>query len=1326
MAEYGYGSGPWGGVPWGGSLTVEGELIPGTQCGLFLFEHCASMLDILISPIISTVGDVEQFVLNYPDPPATSCDLGMLSGELGNPAFSTNNAYITAVPPAGVDDVCTLEITVLQEELPNDFADISNRHFGFQVTDSTGACAAFFVSKVGFAYAGAFHHVGGTLVLDSSLQIIPATAPFVLLGEYVTYRVAVSGLTGAVYFYATRTADLGGGHQLVAILPTIDASELVTPPVQDQAVISVRGTTSQPTRVSLDRWCLSADLIVANLLPIANAGQDQAVRLCSLALLDGTASFDPEGASLLYHWRLINAPSTSSFVFEGADGSTMPALVPTGFTDRFFSPSLATLHGSEPIQAGDVLLYDAQPWTIVETGFDPGFGFFVRVDPPTLPDILTNAQFRLVRQYGITDSDTAKPSFFPDVVGFYSFDLVVFDGALFSEPSVVILNVLDSVLPFSCAPDAGFIANYLSDFWALVEGVEIFDTFWSSLAQVAATELYSLWQHEYSKSLRDVQRTIVRRWLHYDLMLEEPVPEETTIRAIWAGVTSDGIDAAVGNPAMAGTTLVISSPISGTLSIALPGVVFAEDLIAVLEQGFKAQDDRYSVQLVPELGTPTFYVVRIDAPFPFEISSDSTCPVFTVGDGNGSLEGSGAAIGTDTYVVNRSLLGVDIQENDVLVIDGVGYRIVRVIDGEAPADTYPSQRVVVKDSFPVAVGTSWAIGSLSQSRRLDFYKGLVSIGDHAYYEIDIDDDDQPDELIEVPILGTAENLPNSLVIDATALGVHLATAGTSVRLAKIIRRTYLPISKLIVGVPTLQEHIIVEDTEGILRRNLDYYIEDYHGQHCLRFLSGVFEEEDVWEGAVPPTRLWAEYTYVDNNPTIEANFGIPADFSLDELELLPTDVDYLSAVRGLWYSYIRGPTVFSARVGAQIFLGLPFAEQGGTIVEIREDFSPNEGRLLIQDLRNAQIIRSYRYPLGLPLEVNPGTGERYAVGDIVEQFAPLVEGVEVIDYIDDPVWYKGLLSQGLLAEVQKYHTFLVRVDSTIFNLDALLLTQRMILKIKPTWKNIFYTVELDLGIDDVDVTDQVEFEGTLTLYDSPCPWQGIPLLDMGCPAPVYVPEYPPTPNNTAYGQYCNQVDDDEWHETGEPPGPLTCDGDYCRPENELEANVIQYFGSPWIPLLDTVLRLDTGIMTIVQFGGIPSLPITQAGVVIPIWGSGVVADDGNLTEVKTVILGTGPGSDPTDYEFAVAVSGLGEVVVVPFDASDEFIEVNYILPVPVAVTASAAVTLTVRIPAGSPDPDPRYPDWTLGILGVVTVESPCWLLDTPLPAGAYIDRHRPL
>lgn len=1307
MTGAGFGAGGWGAGPWGGAE----QFLADEACDLFLFDD-DNMSGILTSLFVEATGDPTQFELSYPTPPGTSEDLGILSGDSGDAGFATNNAYLTAF--AAFDNEYTVEATFTFEELPNDFSNVVTRHVMLGVTDTTGPCAAIFISKVGLAYAGAVHHnpatpdVNGNLVLDSTFQVIPATAVYAPLGVPMTYRVAVSNVVGAVYLFATPTADLTTtGHQLVAVLPTIDASDLTFAPPADRAYISVRGTTAQPSRVALDRWCLSSFFDVPNVAPVANAGQDQAVRACSIALLDGSASFDPEGAPLLYQWRLIDAPTDSDFASGGADGVTYSIAPFTGFTNRFHSTTLAAIEPLDPILLGDVLLVDGVARTIVGKATD-GNGFHVQTIVADIPDNLVNSQFKLVRQRGLSTPTAVTTSFFPDVPGFYKLDLTVFDGSLYSPPAVVILNVLESVLPRGCVPDANFIFDYIGDFWKLVEDAEALGVVWSGLSQVAATELYTLWQYEYSKSLRDVQRTLIRRWLHYDLLLAEPIPELTTIRAIWSGVQSTNVPV-VGDPGVVGTSLVLNTSLSSEqLVLDWVYATTAQQAADELLNRLREFDSRFSVTVIPDR-TGTFLVIRIDAPFVFDVDDSTTSPIFVGGVSNTTLEGSGAAGGgARTYVLDKSLTGKDIREDDLLVLDGIGYRITRVISGTAfDPDAFDQQRVTLKDNLPVPAPTSWRIASTVKSELLNFYNGMVSDGDHVYLEV-TDAEGTESELVECRAYGAAAQRVNYLPFDATPLGDALADADKTVYLAKCVRRNYVPISPLVVDLPALQEHVVIEDDEATLRRNVDFFLEDYRGAAAVRFVADVDGGPDIWEGLVPPDRLWAEYTYIDNNPGIEANFGIPAEFTLDDLAGLSGDVDYLSAVRGLWYAFFNGPKPDNIRVGAQIFLALPFAQEAGIIEEIRTDFSPSNGRILVRDEANQEIVRAYTYPAVLELEINPNTGQRYAVGDAVAQFAPLVEGVEVIDYIKNPTWFSGIQTQGVFQEVQKYHSYSIRVDSDVFDLSALLLVRNFVLTIKPTYTYPVIIVELNVGDTDIDVIDQITYRGRLILNDNTCEFLGSGMYDDGIPGPE--------------GQYWNQFDNDE---TTPAPTYPTADSDikwgfdkeFICPSDSLVLNLIAVQAVSGPATFDSFLQYDGVLNQGFQYSivGPVVVPANPAELNLPNTVPNAAIHDGDITTIRLLIAGSGPGAFDTDYELVVRVNG-AEQHVEAFDASDPVIEVN--VTTSIAILTADVVTFHVRVPAASPSPGARSPDWTL-LSGLVVHQNGVWSFGDIIPAGTY-------
>src|SRR5262249_32437733 len=159
---------------------------------------------------VTVTADAGQVRLNYPDPPSpiTTNDLGVLSGELGNPGFSTDTVSVVIEPTDGVPQAWTTEWIVLLESVPADFSDVFTNHIYLGSSDSSGPVAGILISATGIAYTGSVHFSGNNIVLDAPVQTVPNTAQYITLGDPVVIRLAADGAAGLVYLFVTPKTDV--------------------------------------------------------------------------------------------------------------------------------------------------------------------------------------------------------------------------------------------------------------------------------------------------------------------------------------------------------------------------------------------------------------------------------------------------------------------------------------------------------------------------------------------------------------------------------------------------------------------------------------------------------------------------------------------------------------------------------------------------------------------------------------------------------------------------------------------------------------------------------------------------------------------------------------------------------------------------------------------------------------------------------------------------------------------------------------------------------------------------------------------------------------
>ncbi len=459
--------------------------------------------------------------------------------------------------------------------------------------------------------------------------------------------------------------------------------------------------------------------------------------------------------------------------------------------------------------------------------------------------------------------------------------------------------------------------------------------------------------------------------------------------------------------------------------------------------------------------------------------------------------GFGALITDRTYYAGEGIdLGLQgVQRGDLLVTNnGQSFRIDRVLTG--PLDELDNQRVLLFENLPLDVTPEWDIPSIVRSTEVDYETEGSYPGDLVKAEVyNLDTGDTTDHLGKV--IAQKEK-----TVGARLDGLFSAALDTSVyeiRLLGVKRRKGLPLPDDVVSIPQLQDKIPVVASPTIYKENIHYILEPFFRDvneeplPFLQFRDSVFIDPDT----EPPDILWAELTLFDNAPNVENNFGRLVGFLDDDAATFPTDFNYVAGVAGLLYAQQRGPTVRAMRVGSQILFGQSFAEVDGIIQEIRHDFSPSQGRMLIQDddgldPPRTEIVRTYYYrkdPLDLSttsgLDENPATNLPWAEGDSIPQFSPIGSGVDIVDLYNTPTWYRPFVRAGLLTEIEKFHYFLVQYNLDLVDITNLSLLFQFITKVKPT-----YTHPILLGlrnhIEDIDIIDEFSMGLVMHLYDSTC------------------------------------------------------------------------------------------------------------------------------------------------------------------------------------------------------------------------------------------------
>lgn len=846
-----------------------------------------------------------------------------------------------------------------------------------------------------------------------------------------------------------------------------------------------------------------------------------------VAKVDARNSLDPDGSAVGYKWRLRRAPDDSDATFYVDDAST--------------SANNRLDHGDidATITAGDYLLFDGVSYEVLTVVV----GSHVIVDGTPFTVGATDVLVRVFKSGNINYNDESIATLLIDKLGQYLIQLEVFDGLLWSDPTDVLIDgrEWDSILGEAISGE--YMWNYLSDVYSVVNEKEYITEFFAGITQMSASLMNKALQVETGVSLRDIQPYFQYRWLSMDNVVKETSFTDQTYTSSYGEVAYQSV---APDPVPAsGDTLEIriytgeDVYVDVTHTFDLSGGATAINAVAELNELFSFAGYPLTADLLTHNGND-FYTLKGDVAFEI-VGGTADQKIFRTGQTNWLLGDNGEKLDRALFWIHSSaptgkLEGWTLRDFSLqghfLVTRGEGYKI---LSAETDAtDDLPYQRLVLSEDLPdlnpVVDFQNWAIPGFFTSQGVEFEDELVFNADMAYLTLVYDTGEDEAETRAVGVYGNRLGVMTSYPTNPYYEAVYFSM---------VRRYSYHPIDDRVRRIPRLQE--IINEPEEILEENVEYLLDSYRGRSCIIY--DYFNHKDwVSGGVVVPITiedkvtetLWAEQVIVSNRDTVSDNFGIRVFFDEETYEDLD-DVEYLSSVRGLWFVFSRGKTIENIERGLYIFFALPIAEQDGTIEQIASAGDSPYGRIYVRDDEDDGELRTYLYKKSLGLAYNPDTGLPFGVGDHVDQFTPLVQGVDVKDVIDDPTWPAGHLSGGHFMdaefmEVQKYHRFLVEIDSEAYDDAYLNAAQQFVENWRPRYLLpifvVFHKIE-----DEIIIEEDILWELDLKFIDVLC--HTLPyildvghLLDMGwgldeeqfCPADIISVQFtwnPPAPPPTA-------------------------------------------------------------------------------------------------------------------------------------------------------------------------------------------------------------------
>jgi len=206
---------------------------------------------------------------------------------------------------------------------------------------------------------------------------------------------------------------------------------------------------------------------IPNQLPVSSAGQDQNAIVGTPVTLDGSGSYDPEGATITYLWSFKNVPPGSSVNDNSLSpnaSDAKPTFIPD--LDGSYKLNLIVNDGSINSTPDEVIITAKKPNVAPNANAGPdqnvltGTTVYLNGNGSSDPDNGPMPLSYLWSFYGIPpapgssltnedimDKNKANASFIPDVDGMYTVRLTVSDGDRASNDDTVVISSTPNVPP---------------------------------------------------------------------------------------------------------------------------------------------------------------------------------------------------------------------------------------------------------------------------------------------------------------------------------------------------------------------------------------------------------------------------------------------------------------------------------------------------------------------------------------------------------------------------------------------------------------------------------------------------------------------------------------------------------------------------------------------------------------------------------------------------------------------------------------------------------------------------------------------------------------